>query len=240
MIGRDMKLGPVPRAICVAALLCTADSAPGQSENRCDREAMLVFDGSGSMSEMGFNLLDEPRIFEARRAVREVMPELTRQRDVGLLIYGPGARSGCENVTVHFTPMPGAGERIIATIDGLRPAGDTPLTRSVQEAVEVLETRGKPGVIVVVTDGKENCGGAPCQFAANLMQRNAGHVVHVIGFRVRGEHFSYSGPGNDDYQNGTTIARCMAEQTGGLFLTTETAEDLIGALRKTLGCAVIG
>ena len=37
----------------------------------CAADAMIVFDGSGSMAEMGFNDIDEPRIFEARRAMAD-------------------------------------------------------------------------------------------------------------------------------------------------------------------------
>mgnify|MGYP000063649411 CR=1 FL=1 len=40
--------------------------------------------GSGSMAEMGFNLLNEPRILSARRAVRQVMPRLAAARRLGL------------------------------------------------------------------------------------------------------------------------------------------------------------
>ena len=33
--------------------------------------------------------------------------------------------------------------------------------------------------------------------------------------------------------------RCLPEQTGGLYITTETTDELIAALQKTLGCALL-
>jgi Mg-chelatase subunit ChlD len=48
------------------------------------------------------------------------------------------------------------------TVNALTPAGRTPLASAVQQAAEVLDYRSKPGLIVVVTDGEETCGGAPC------------------------------------------------------------------------------
>jgi Ca-activated chloride channel family protein len=36
--------------------------APAQAQQTCTRDARVVFDGSGSMAEMGYNLMDEPRI----------------------------------------------------------------------------------------------------------------------------------------------------------------------------------
>ena len=34
---------------------------------RCTDDAMLVFDASGSMAEMGYNAISSPRIFDARK-----------------------------------------------------------------------------------------------------------------------------------------------------------------------------
>jgi Ca-activated chloride channel family protein len=49
---------------------------------------MLVFEGSGCMTELGCNLLEEPRIFEARCAIHNVVPDIAAQRRLGLFIYG--------------------------------------------------------------------------------------------------------------------------------------------------------
>ncbi len=215
-------------------------AGPSIANQSCTRDAMLVFDGSGSMSELGFNLLDEPRIFAARRAMRQAMPQITPVRDVGLLIYGPGPEGSCDNVDLRFPPQPDASADILVALDELQPSGDTPLTRSVKRAAEVLNYQNEPGIVVLVTDGKENCGGAPCELAAELIADAKALTVHVIGFKVRGEHFRWDSEGTDEYRNGTTIARCLADRTGGLYLSTETVEELATALQKTLGCLVIG
>ncbi|QBF29729.1 hypothetical protein CFI11_00670 [Thalassococcus sp. S3] len=201
---------------------------------------MVVFDGSGSMSEMGFNLLDTPRIFEARRAVREAMPRIAPFRNLGLIVYGPGARDACSNIDLRFLPEPDAAERIVSEVDALEPAGDTPLTAAVMQAAEALEFRAEPGAIVLVTDGKETCGGAPCQLAAELAADAYDLTVHVIGFKVRGEHFSWGEAGEAEYRNGTTVARCLADRTGGTYASAETVEELVDALDDTLGCRLIG
>ena len=201
---------------------------------------MVVFDGSGSMLEMGFNLLEEPRIFAARRAVREAIPQIAPFRRLGLIVYGPGKREDCSNIDVRFPPLAQAADRLIAELDGMEPAGNTPLTASVLQAAEVLNYREEPGIVVLVTDGKETCGGAPCQLAAGLAADGRDLVVHVIGFKVRGNHFSWDSQGRDDYANGTTVARCLADTTGGQYFSTETASELADALEQTLGCALIG
>src|SRR5690606_24952532 len=101
------------------------------------------------------------RIDKVRSALAKVLPTATRFRRVGLITYGPGPYQQC-NVQLNFTPMANAAEPLMHEVSALVPAGKTPLSAAVDQAAEVLKYRDKPGVIVVVTDGEETCGGAPC------------------------------------------------------------------------------
>ena len=214
--------------------------AAARPEPDCASDAMVVFDGSGSMAEMGFNLLNEPRIHAARRAVRQVMPGLAATRRLGLIVYGPGQRQVCGHVDLRFSPIPDAAPRIIGAIEALAPDGETPLTEAVRQAADVLDFTRRPGVVVLVTDGKETCGGAPCQLAAQLAADAADLTVHVIGFKVEPPHFNWPSVRASERSVGTTVAKCLADQTGGKYVSTETVEELAQALRETLGCQLIG
>lgn len=198
----------------------------------CTDDAMIVFDGSGSMAEVGFNLFAEPRIFEARRAVGAVVPEVAAVRRLGLVVYGPGGSDACAGVDLRFRPVRDAAPRIVDAVDALQPEGDTALTAAVRLAAETL---GGPGEVVLVTDGKETCGGEPCRLAAELRD---GPVVHVIGFKVRGDFFEWKAPGAEVVEV-ETVARCLADGTGGMYVAAETVEELTAALRRTLGCNLL-
>lgn len=224
------------RTILTALVVLGVGSSPAQAQETCTRDAMVVFDGSGSMAEMGFNLMDEPRIFDARRAVRTVMPQVAPARRLGLVTYGFGRRESCSSVVVRFPPQADAADRIISEIDRLHPAGETPLTEAIAAAAQVLDYENKPSEIVLVTDGKETCGGSPCQLAADLAA-GADMTVHVIGFRVRGEHFAWPDQPQDAFVD--PAARCLADRTGGMYVHAETLDDLIGAMRQTLGCQLL-
>ncbi|WP_299934682.1 VWA domain-containing protein [uncultured Pelagimonas sp.] len=206
----------------------------------CTEDAMIVFDGSGSMAEMGFNDIDEPRIFEARRALHQTVPAIGQVRRLGLVIYGPGGEGGCGNVDVRFAPKWQAAPQILDEVDQLEPDGDTPLTEAVAAAANTLNYKEQPGAIVLVTDGKETCGGNPCALAAELSAEGHDLTVHVIGYKVRGDQFAWEGEGHNDYKQATSVARCLADRTGGQYVSAETVNELIGALRVTLGCSVIG
>lgn len=224
------------KTILNALVVLGLGSVPSLAQEGCNRDAMVVFDGSGSMAEMGFNLLDEPRIFDALRAIRTVMPQVAPVRRLGLVTYGFEAGDSCASVELRFPPEAEAADHLIAEVESRHPGGETPLTEAIAEAARVLDYTRKAGEIVLVTDGKETCGGTPCQLAAELAQ-GADLTVHVIGFRVRGEHFNWPDQPRGDVV--TPVARCLADRTGGLYVQAESLDDLIGALRVTLGCQVL-
>ncbi|MGR3648059.1 MAG: vWA domain-containing protein [Shimia sp.] len=222
-----------------AATLAWSVSSPVANVGACSVDAMLVFDGSTSMAEISFETGPITRIVEARQAVRRAMPDIAPYRRIGLLVYGPGPKGACGNLDLRFGPIEGAAEPVIEAIDGLQPDGLTPLTDAVRRAAEVMEYRERPGVVVLVTDGNETCGGRPCELARQFRATARDLVVHVIGFRAEVDFFAWNNPEQDPL-DGTTVASCLADQTGGLFVTTETVDELVAALQRTLGCPVIG
>ncbi|WP_240705110.1 vWA domain-containing protein [Pacificoceanicola onchidii] len=223
-----------------SACLALLPAAPVQSA--CTDDAMIVFDGSGSMAEMGFNMIDEPRIFEAQRALRDVMPRVAPHRKIGLIVYGPkleGAPQACAGVDLRFGPRPDATVPVLEAIDALEPEGNTALTEAVAMAAKVLNFRDKPGTIVLVTDGKETCGGAPCALARQLFAEGEALTVHVIGYKVRSEHFHWPGERSEGEETTVSAAQCLATQTGGEYVSAETVDDLVQAMNRMLGCNVL-
>ena len=223
------------RPALASVLIATQASHAATS---CLVDAMIVFDGSGSMSEVGIEATI-PRIDEARDAVAEAMPRVERFRELGLLIYGPGSKSGCENIDLRFAPRPHAAEAITEAIDSLTPGGMTPLTKSVQTAAEILDYQSQPATVVLVTDGNETCGGTPCRLGRQLEEAGRDLTIHVIGYRFRYDFRAWDNPDQDEV-GPETVARCLADQTGGVYVSTETVDELVEALNQTLGCALIG
>lgn len=227
----------LPLALALA-LIPLPDPAP-QAASGCATDAMLVFDGSASMGELGYDPNAPTRIVEAREALRRAIPDIAPYRRIGLLAYGPGGTHACSGLSLHFAPRPDAGAALIAGIEALDPGGLTPLAASVATAAEVLDYRARPGIIVLVTDGNETCGGTPCALGARLAAEARDLTVHVIGFRVVHDPFSWNSPESQGY-DGQTVAKCLADRTGGLFVSTHTIDELAEALRETLGCPLMG
>ncbi len=229
------------RAALLSAVL-TAHPALGVAQEFCNDDAMIVFDGSGSMSFEDFNSLDAPRITEARRALRAALPQIAANRRLGLVIYGPGQGDSCANVDLRFGPTSDASDLIMSEVDTLNPAGMTALTEGVRKAAEALNYRSEPATVVLVTDGQETCGGAPCDLADEMLAEASNLTVHIIGFQLRANIPTFKVPGMDPEAAAerTTVAKCLADKTGGHYLPAENVEELSRALEKTLGCRVYG
>lgn len=193
---------------------------------------MIVFDASGSMAgNMNQGIATTiPRINEVRKALARVLPTVTRSRRVGLITYGPGPYRQC-NVELNLRPVPNAAQRIMHDVNALNPAGKTPLAQAVEQAAEVLDFRAQPGVVVVLTDGEETCGGSPCSLGKMLHEEGAQLTVHVVGFQMK--NFLWTG------EQSILDVKCLAEESGGLYITAENQEELVAAFEKTLGCPMM-
>ena len=93
-------------------------------------------------------------------------------------------------------------------------------------AADILEYKDKPAIVVLLTDGEETCGGKPCDLARELKKKGKDITVHVIGYRNK-----EAGGLSDIFG-----ARCLAEETGGLYLPVGSVDELTDALRKTMTC----
>jgi Ca-activated chloride channel family protein len=197
----------------------------------CVDDAMLVFDASGSMAATDFPDGAPSRMDRVRQALVKVVPSAARARRLGLLVYGPGRNfDTCKNVDLRLAPTANAGDLILKEVDGLRPQGRTALTTSVQQAAQLLRRSDKPAVIVALTDGQDTCGGDACQLARELKSAHPAVTVHVIGYRLKPMTAKTEPP---------FVERCLADETGGIFATADTTEQLTSALSQTLGCPAV-
>jgi Ca-activated chloride channel homolog len=208
-----------------ALLLGGGGTGAEEKKAECAKDLMFVFDASGSMGTTDLTT-KEPHIARVKRALRRILPEIPASRRMGLIIYGEGAYNQCDSIALRVRPRLNAGPLIASEVDKVQPAGRTPLTQSIRDAADVLDYRHNPSVIVLLTDGEETCAGKPCETAEALKSQAADLTVHVIGYR----HRDAAGLG------AVFGARCLAETTGGLYLSVETEDELADALRKTLTC----
>ncbi len=198
----------------------------GQVSENCASDAMIVFDASGSMAATDVEGVPS-RIDMVRQALKKILPPISKIRNLGLVVYGPGRfLNVCRNVELKFPPKPDAGGEIISEVRKLNPAGNTPLTAGVKIAADALEQSKKPAAIVLLTDGEETCGGNPCELARQLRISYPGITVHIIGYKLQGL----------EGRPPVSGAKCLADETGGYNVNANTLDDLVTALSKMLSC----
>lgn len=102
----------------------------------------------------------------------------------------------------------GAGKQdLIAKVSSLSPNGWTPIDASLQKAHEYLESISGPDdqkIILLISDGKETCGGNPVETAKKIAA-DKNTSIDVIGFNVSGsvqsELLKIAENGGGKYQN---------------------------------------
>jgi len=195
-------------AVCFAILaLGTARAAD---------DVIVVFDASNSM----WGQIDGVAKIEI---AREVMGDLILNWDpatnLGLVVYGHRTTDDCSDIETVIPPGPLNAEAYMAEINAITPRGRTPLTDAVQHAAEELAYRESAGTVILISDGIESCDRDPCAVSTLLAQNGIAFTAHVIGFGLTAD------------QDPETLA-CIADATGGLFLTAQNAGELTDALAE--------
>ncbi|SMQ66405.1 Ca-activated chloride channel family protein [Devosia lucknowensis] len=179
--------------------------------------AIIVLDGSGSMWAQ---IEGKARITIARETLSEVLAELPDDLELGLMTYGHREKGNCEDIELLVPPASGAGPAIAAAAEGINPKGMTPISDAVRLAAEDLQYTEEKATVILITDGLETCEVDPCQLASDLEQQGIDFTTHVLGFGLSDEE-------------GQEVA-CLAENTGGKYLSAADGAGLVDALTRTV------
>lgn len=180
-------------------------------------KVMIVLDASGSMRA---RIGRERKMDIARRVVRDLMRDWDASVQIGLSAYGHRRKGDCRDIQTLYPVGKADARRIMRTVNALRPKGKTPLSAAVKQAAEHLKYTEDPATVILISDGKETCQADPCAVGKALKEAGVNFKVHVIGFAVSRKE-----------QVGL---RCLAQNTGGLFVTARDARSLLAGLRQAV------
>lgn len=202
-------LAPLWRILLILFLFPTLACAEGRT--------IIVLDASGSM----WGQIDgKPKLEIARQALAEVLQGIPADTELGLIAYGHRDKGACDDIETVVAPAVGTAQAISDAAAKMQFLGKTPLTEAVRRAAAELHSTEAKATVVLITDGIETCQGDPCALAAELESSGVDFTAHVVGFGLTEDE-------------GKQVA-CLAEKTGGEYITADDLASLTIALQATV------
>lgn len=143
----------------------------------------LILDASGSMWE---KVEGRPKITSAKEVMTKFIQNLPPDAEVALRVYGhriaPGKPGACEDseLVVPFSKIDKP--RLVERVRLLRALGTTPIAYSLSQVVSDFGNVPGEKMIVLVTDGIEECRGSPSAAVSELLAKGLEVRVNVVGF----------------------------------------------------------
>ena len=192
-----------------------AGAAVGEPRNAGHPPAALfVYDASGSMLR---KVEGKPKDEVARTVMNQVLRTLDPKVRVGLLTFGHRRKGDCKDLEV-VAPIGSDRAAVAKTVNAIQPKGETPLAEAVKLAVGQLKDYEGEASVVVVSDGKDECGGDPCAAAREAIASGVHVRFHVVGFDVA----------RDEAQQ----LQCVAREGNGKYFSASNASQLARALQE--------
>lgn len=146
----------------------------------------LVLDASGSMKK---KLGGRTRMAISKDVISELVQGLPEDVEVALRVYGHRIREGrkgdCQDTELVYPFSRVNKKTLIRKVRSIKALGTTPTAYALlQTAGDFGDTQGEKTVILV-TDGKEECGGDMVQVLEELRGKGLNVRLHVVGFAVK-------------------------------------------------------
>ncbi len=210
---------PKPGTISVVSVPTSDGTADGRPRTGAGVAVELVLDTSGSM-------LDR---FGGRRRIdvaKSVLDKLVTQdlpagAPVALRVFRQKARSCETQLAVPLGPLDP--DAMTATIDRLtvQRSVNTPLAAAIHQVSSDLAGATGPRIVVVVSDGLENCGGDPAKAVRQLRAKGIDITLNVVGLSL------------NDRKIRRSISR-LAKLGGGTYFDARDQSSLEAGIRAAV------
>lgn len=192
----------------------------------------ILLDSSGSMGALENG---RTRMELAKEAIQHFVEGLPEKANVSLSVYGhegTGSEAdkemSCSKVEQVYPLSTFENNKFKSSLNQFQPAGWTPMTKAVEQAMKDLETfdgAQNTNIIYLVSDGIETCGGDPVQAMKNLGDSNLKPVVNIIGYQVDNK--------------GLKQLKEMAKAAKGQFINVQNQGDLKSEFDRTVEMAKV-
>lgn len=168
-----------PFAMILILAACVALASTGASAGN---NVLFILDSSGSMWA---RVDGAPKVETAKRVLNDTLHQLPAGTKVGLMTYGHRRKADCNDIEL-LSPIGAEGaDAISAKVSALQPKGETPIATALEQSIAAFKDfPGDHNVVVLVTDGAEECNGDPCSAAKKLADAGLDVHINVVGFNL--------------------------------------------------------
>lgn len=185
---QSLKLSGLAFLLMLSTALL-AQRSPSQLPQQQLTRILLIFDFSNSM----FGIWEtDSKINVAKKLVNQLVDSLSPMTNVELALRCYGHQKNfppqdCNDSKLEVAFAYNNGLAIKSRINKLTPKGTTPIALSLEAcASDFPDTKAK-NVVLLITDGKEECGGDPCAISAALQSKGIILKPFIIGVGVLDE-----------------------------------------------------
>jgi hypothetical protein len=194
-----------------------AVSAPPQIE--------LILDASGSMREQKKKIDGRLKIDVAKDVMVQIVESLPEDIQVALRVYGHRIREGkkgdCQDSELVFPFAKIDKPRLIQRVRGIQALGTTPIAYSLQQVARDFGNAPGEKMVILVTDGKEECKGNPEAAVSDLLAKGIKMKLNIVGLALA------------DDATKKEMQR-IAGLTGGQFFDAKNTKGLRAAIEQAL------
>ena len=166
------------------SLLLSIDLYPQKKEEPVNR-ILFVFDASQSM--LG-RWQSGRKIDIAKQLLTNITDSLkdVKNLELGLRVYGhqrsfPPQDCDDTKLEINFIPSNVFSERIRGKLSMIKAKGTTPIAKSLEEAAADFPIDNSRNIVILITDGKEECGMDPCAVSRLFAKKGIILKPFVIG-----------------------------------------------------------
>ncbi len=159
-------------------------SAYSQSVKSDRANILFILDASGSMNDVWQS---QKKFESAKKVLYQMMDTLNDKSNIqtAIRIFGhqtPRDQKDCKDSRLEIPFGKHTNLEIRNKIESLTPQGQTPIAYSLaQAALDFPKIAGVRNVIILISDGIENCEGDPCETSNTLQKNGIFYKPYIIG-----------------------------------------------------------
>ncbi len=187
-VSRNFLLQSIVSLFLIFTLFAPESKAQQSSKNKAPTLTRIefLFDGSQSM----FGRWQSGAKIDVAKALMDQLLDSLRyieNIELALRVYGhqkPFPPQDCDDSKLEVPFSKGNIQRMKQVIQDITPSGTTPIARSLELCANDFPQSESRNILILITDGIEECGGDPCAISKALQKKGIFLKPFVIGMGI--------------------------------------------------------